>query len=55
MHPGWVKTSGRSKSLPLFSKLMGKWLRELEDGTDTILWLLMTEETLKNDDFYFET
>ena len=33
---------------------MGKWLRELEDGTDTILWLLMTEESLKSGEFYFD-
>ena len=54
MHPEWLKTSGLSKSLPLFSKLIGKWLRELEDGTDTILWLLITEESLKSGEFYFD-
>jgi len=54
MHPGWVKTDGLSKSLPGFSRLMGKRLRDLDEGIDTILWLLMTEESLVSGGFYFD-
>ena len=54
MHPGWVKTDGLSKSLPKFSKFMGKRLRELDEGMDTILWLLMTKEPLVSGGFYFD-
>ena len=54
MHPGWVKTDGLSNSLPGFSKTMGKRLRNLDEGIDTILWLLLTEESLNSGGFYFD-
>ena len=54
MHPGWVKTDGLSKSLPRFSKFIGKRLRGLDAGIDTILWLLMTKEPLICGGFYFD-
>ena len=54
MHPGWVKTEGLSKSLPGFFRIMGNRLRSLDEGIDTILWLLLTEEPLTRGGFYFD-
>ena len=54
MHPGWVKTDGLRESLPGFFKIMGKRLRNLDEGIDTILWLLLTEESLTKGGFYFD-
>ena len=54
MHPGWVKTEGLSNSLPGFFRIMEKRLREMDEGTDTILWLLLTEEFLTSGGFYFD-
>ena len=54
MHPGWVKTVGLSKSLPGFFRIMEKRLRNLDEGIDTILWLLLTEESLSSGGFYFD-
>ena len=39
MHPGWVRTPGIARSLPVFSRLMGPVLRTPEQGADTIVWL----------------
>jgi len=54
MHPGWVATSGLKDSLPMFFSMMKNRLRDLEEGADTILWLLLTEENLKSGGFYFD-
>ena len=54
MHPGWVKTEGLSNSLPGFSKIMRKRLRRIDEGMDTILWLLLTKEPLISGGFYFD-
>ena len=54
MHPGWVKTEGLSKSLPGFFRIMGNRLRSLDEGIDTILWLLLTKESLTRGGFYFD-
>ena len=54
MHPGWVKTDGLSSSLPVFSRIMGKRLRNMDEGIDTILWLLLTGESLNSGGFYFD-
>jgi len=54
MHPGWVKTEGLSKSLPGFFRIMGNRLRNLDEGIDTIVWLLLTEESLTRGGFYFD-
>ena len=54
MHPGWVKTNGLSNSLPRFFRIMRKNLRNLDEGIDTILWLLLTEESITNGGFYFD-
>mgnify|MGYP003313200499 CR=1 FL=1 len=39
MHPGWVDTPGLKKSLPVFSGYLGKRLRSVAEGADTIYWL----------------
>ena len=38
-HPGWVNTPGVQTSLPTFYKAMRPFLRNVEQGSDTILWL----------------
>ena len=39
MHPGWADTPGVTASLPTFSKVMGPLLRNVEQGSDTMVWL----------------
>ncbi|GAB5415650.1 MAG: hypothetical protein Cons2KO_32530 [Congregibacter sp.] len=39
MHPGWVRTEGVKKSLPIFYKIQGLILRTTEEGADTAIWL----------------
>ncbi|SDD73124.1 SDR family NAD(P)-dependent oxidoreductase [Aquimonas voraii] len=39
MHPGWVDTEGVRSALPLFRRVLGRWLRSAEEGADTALWL----------------
>jgi NAD(P)-dependent dehydrogenase (short-subunit alcohol dehydrogenase family) len=43
-HPGWVDTPGVKDSLPTFYRLMKPGLRNLEQGSDTILWLATAEQ-----------
>lgn len=38
-HPGWVDTPGVRSSLPAFHRIMRPFLRDTEQGTDTVLWL----------------
>ncbi len=38
-HPGWADTPGVAGSLPLFHRLTGPFLRNVEDGADTTVWL----------------
>ena len=54
MHPGWVKTDGLINAMPGFYRIIGKRLRNLDEGIDTILWLLLTEEPLNSGGFYFD-
>lgn len=44
MHPGWARTAGVERSLPLFNKLMGPLLRTPEQGADTMVWLAADPE-----------
>lgn len=44
MHPGWADTPGVEKSLPLFRKITGPFLRTPEQGADTMVWLAASEE-----------
>ncbi|MFK8043042.1 SDR family NAD(P)-dependent oxidoreductase [Congregibacter sp.] len=39
LHPGWVRTEGVRKSLPVFYKIQGVILRSASEGADTALWL----------------
>lgn len=39
MHPGWVRTEGVKKALPVFYKVQGLVLRTGAEGADTALWL----------------
>ena len=39
MHPGWAATPGVAESLPTFNRVMGPFLRSVEQGADTIVWL----------------
>lgn len=39
MHPGWVRTEGVQKALPVFYKIQGLILRTGAEGADTALWL----------------
>ncbi len=54
MHPGWVSTNGLKDSLPVFSNVMKNRLRDLKEGADTILWLLLTKEKIESGRFYFD-
>ena len=54
MHPGWVATEGLKFSLPSFHNIMKNRLRNLEGGSDTIIWLLLTGSNIKTGGFYFD-
>ena len=54
MHPGWVATNGLKDSLPGLFSMMKNRLRDLEEGADTIIWLLLTKVNLKSGGFYFD-
>jgi NAD(P)-dependent dehydrogenase (short-subunit alcohol dehydrogenase family) len=41
MHPGWADTSGVQRHLPRFRTLTRPILRTPEEGSDTIVWLLV--------------
>ena len=43
MHPGWADTPGVASSLPLFRKVTGPLLRDVEAGADTVVWLAATQ------------
>ena len=54
MHPGWVGTYGLKEALPIFFSLMKNRLRDMKEGADTIIWLLLTEGSLTSGSFYFD-
>ena len=43
-HPGWVDTPGVATQIPTFHRVMGPWLRNPEQGADTILWLATADQ-----------
>jgi NAD(P)-dependent dehydrogenase (short-subunit alcohol dehydrogenase family) len=43
MHPGWADTPGVRTSLPGFARWTGPFLRDAEQGADTIVWLSATD------------
>ncbi len=42
-HPGWADTPGIAESLPGFSRLTGRILRDATQGADTSVWLTAVE------------
>jgi hypothetical protein len=47
MHPGWADTQGVRDSLPGFSKLTRRIIRDVDEGADTIVWLAASPDALK--------
>jgi len=45
MHPGWADTPGLHEGLPTFTKLIGPLLRDVEQGADTVVWLVAADES----------
>lgn len=55
MHPGWVKTAGVAESLPTFNLVMKPFLRSVDEGADTMVWLAAAAEPLRSSgDFWFD-
>jgi len=54
MHPGWVATNGLKDALPSFYNFTQKRLRSIQQGADSILWLLTTNEKTINGALYFD-
>lgn len=48
MHPGWASTPGVHASLPTFEKVMGPLLRSPDEGADTIVWLVASDEPARS-------
>ncbi len=48
MHPGWAATPGVHASLPTFEKVMGPLLRTADEGADTIVWLVASDEPARS-------
>jgi dehydrogenase/reductase SDR family protein 12 len=44
MHPGWTDTDGLKVAMPDFYKFMKDNLRTLDQGNDTIYWLIATKK-----------
>jgi dehydrogenase/reductase SDR family member 12 len=54
-HPGWVRTAGVAESLPTFNLVMKPFLRSVEQGADTMVWLSVADEPLRSSgDFWFD-
>ena len=45
MHPGWVDTPGLRLHMPTFSKYLRLLLRNLDQGVDTLMWLISSSES----------
>jgi NAD(P)-dependent dehydrogenase (short-subunit alcohol dehydrogenase family) len=44
-HPGWAETPGLAESLPAFRKIVGPFLRDVESGAETTVWLAAAQPT----------
>ncbi len=44
VHPGWALTPGVESSLPGFRRLTGPFLRDADEGADTIVYLTLSED-----------
>jgi len=57
MHPGWADTKGVQTSLPTFRETLKNSLRTAEEGSDTIVWLAISNNKKmksENGKFYFD-
>jgi len=55
MHPGWARTEGVRRSLPIFNKMMSPLLRSPAQGADTIVWLAASDEAASSSGrFWFD-
>lgn len=53
MHPGWADTPAVQNSMPDFHRKMQNKLRTLEEGSDTIVWLAISESAGKQESGLF--
>lgn len=54
MHPGWVNTPGVAEYLPRFRVITRPLLREVDDGADTVVWLVATRPDSKPGHFWHD-
>lgn len=54
MHPGWTDTPGVVSGLPAFHRWMGPVLRDVDQGADTIVWLVASPEATDSGGFYLD-
>ena len=43
-HPGWALTPGVESSLPGFRRITGPILRDLDEGADTVVYLMLSDD-----------
>lgn len=53
MHPGWADTPGVVRSLPGFQRLMRPFLRDADQGADTVVWLAASEAAGRHSGKFF--
>lgn len=44
VHPGWALTPGVETSLPGFRKVVGPILRDADQGADTVVWAVLSDQ-----------
>ncbi|MCC5861348.1 MAG: SDR family NAD(P)-dependent oxidoreductase [Gammaproteobacteria bacterium] len=54
MHPGWVRTEGVRRSLPVFWRVQRPILRSPLEGADTALWLCATRPRPRPEVIWFD-
>lgn len=58
MHPGWAETPGVRDAIPTFHRLTASFLRNADQGADTLVWLAARKEDLtpplESGAFYFD-
>ena len=53
MHPGWALTPGVETALPEFADKMNRFLRDSNEGADTIVWLACATEVAKTSGLFW--
>ncbi len=48
MHPGWADTAGVEAGIPGFRKVARSILRSADEGADTLVWLVASDEALQS-------